>query len=265
MDQPTFLPRPGLDVVEQGRYDRDDYEIGDALDLITLLTWRFVRNPPEGDPPPDREGYPDLYLDDEMVEQWREWMMRNAHDERPIVTRREIIDPRATQVRTLAVSWPFSSGRHHTIGILKKIKWGTLVAQILSGALGGFGSGDLSATIKQITDLLGAFDATLTNLTHHEAAVLTVADGFKNAEWAPRWLWRCNDLLQSWSAPGKLMGMGESEFHDTLLALIDRGIEVELSDPKNFRNRSLLTHGESSGILQVKKVRIRPMVLLVNW
>ncbi len=265
MDFPSFLPRiqPGTDDITPrhlGRYERLDYELGDAQDLITLLTWRFVEKPQtEGDPPPDRTGYPDLVLSDDMVEHWRWWMRHNSHDERPIVTRREIIDPRATQIRTLVVNWPFSSGKHHPIGILKKIKWGTLIAQIFSGVLQGYGGGSPADAFKQITDLFGAFDVALTNLSHREAAVLTIADGFKSPEWTQRWLTRCNQLLATWSGPNEDLRMERQEFFDTLQALIARGIEVETGQP------SLLTASDVIGILDIAKIRIRPMILLMNW
>ncbi|WP_334035518.1 hypothetical protein [Burkholderia cepacia] len=101
----------------------------------------------------------DVRLDDDMLEQWRWLDERGAPDDHPYVTRREIIDPQATQVRTLVVNWPFGSNHAHPTVILKKIKWGVLIAQILTAGLAG--TTDWNSAIKQITDLFGAFDLAL--------------------------------------------------------------------------------------------------------
>ncbi|WP_423391981.1 hypothetical protein [Burkholderia sp. LMG 21824] len=137
-----------------------------------------------------------------------------------------------------------------------------LIGQILTAGLTG--APDLNSAIKQIVDLFGAFDVALANLTHCEAAVLTVAHSFKRPERTPRWLWRCNDLLARWSSPNNDLRMEEDEFFQELLALVQRGIEVEVPHDGQ-RDAPLLTATDNPGILYERKVCIRPMILLVNW
>ncbi|WP_176100941.1 hypothetical protein [Burkholderia cepacia] len=58
--------------------------------------------------------------------------------------------------------------------------------------------------------------------------------------------------------------MDQYEFFQTLLALVQRGIEVEVPHDGQ-RYVPLLTSMDDPGILGERKVRIRPMILLVNW
>ncbi|WP_257765220.1 hypothetical protein [Burkholderia glumae] len=261
----SLLARPGSEELGPEPYGRfDDYSVLDGHDLITLLTWRYVARPQtEGDPDPDPEVPEGLRLSDEEVEHWRWVAGRRGPDDRPYVTRRELIDPRATQVRTLVINSPFAKLGGHSTTILKKVKWGALIAQIVLTATGA--ALDPAGTLKRITDIVGTLDVTYANLTHREAAVLTVAHQFKSAEMAHRWLWRCNDLLARWS-PKKDVRMDEGEFFQTLLDLGNRGVEVELPDPEGHDHfPPLLTATDTPEVFRERKVRIRPLVLLLNW
>ncbi|HDR8994498.1 TPA: hypothetical protein QDB01_000375 [Burkholderia vietnamiensis] len=261
----SLLSRPGADErgpEPNGRYA--DYSRIDGFDLITLLTWRFVQRPQtEGDPEPDPAVPEGLRLSDEVLEEWRQVIERGTPDHRPYVTRHELIDPRATQVRTLAINSPLAHQGVHTAGILKKIKWGELLRQILL-VTGSTYVQDWGSAIKQVGDIFGALDMSVANLTHREAAVLTVAHDFKRPEWAHRWLWRCNDLLARWSDPKHDLRIDEGEFFQTLLDVVNRGIEVEVPE-EGERFPPLLTAFDGPGIFAARKVRIRPMIVLLNW
>lgn len=259
----SLLSRPGAEPIDAEPYGRyDDYSRPDGHDLITLLTWRFVTQPvTKGDPPPDRDVPERLRLSVEEVLLWHEVIGRHTPDDRPYVTRREIIDPRATQIRTLVVNSPFPLQGVHSAAILKKVKWGALIAQtILTVATAAH---DPGGTVKRITDIYGTLDVAYDNLSHREAAVLTIAEQFKRAEWAHRWLWRCNELLDQWS-PTVDIKMDAGDFLQTLFDLLNRGIEVEIpQDGERFPKTLSLNHG--TVVFDDHKVLIRPVIALVNW
>lgn len=257
------LSRPGVASPETHPYDRyEDFSLADGHDLMTLLTWRFVQHPQnEGDPAPDPDVPERLRLSEEEVERWHRIIDGLEGRERPYVTRREIIDPRATQVRTLVVNSPFPTQGVHSAAILKKVKWGALAAQIILTAT--MGALDPSSAVKRITDILGTLDVTYANITHREAAVLTVAEQFKRAEWAHRWLWRCNVLLERWS-PTVDIKMDPGDFLQTLFDLLNRGVEVEIPlDGERFPKALSQNHG--TVIFDDHKVLIRPTIVLANW
>lgn len=259
----SLLSRPDAEVWDTEPYGRyGDHSRLDGHDLITLLTWRFVQHPQnEGDPAPDH-GVPErLRLSDEEVQEWHRIIERFDGQGRPYVTRREAIDPRATQVRTLVVNSPFPSQGRHAVAILKKVKWGALLAQILLAATAS--ALDPGGAVQRVADIYGTLDVTFADLTHREAAVLTVAEQFKRAEWSQRWLWRCNDLLGKWS-PTVDIKMSDYEFHDTLLRLINRGVEVEVQK-EGERNPERLTTQTEDGFFHDHKVLIRPTIVLANW
>ncbi|MCA8287619.1 hypothetical protein [Burkholderia vietnamiensis] len=162
-----------------------------------------------------------------------------------IVSRHGSVDFDRNQVRTMVLNSPFRDrdDRHGLVHV-RKIRWGMLVAQaVLTAAMAAHGQ-DAYAAISQILSVFGTFDTAIEQLPPEEAALLTAAHLEPPPDASQDWLIAANDLLSRWGVASIAPGQ---DLDDWLNRLQQRGIAVERSGPNNDH------------------IRIRPMVLLVQW